>query len=34
LLRDRFGNYDLALMACIALALATLIVSAGLRRRY
>jgi MFS transporter, OFA family, oxalate/formate antiporter len=34
LLRDRFGNYDVALMVCIALALATLIVSAGLRRRY
>jgi MFS transporter, OFA family, oxalate/formate antiporter len=34
LLRDRFGNYDLALMICIALALATLIASAGVRKRY
>ena len=34
LLRDRFGNYDLALMICIALSVATLIASAGVRKRY
>jgi MFS family permease len=34
LLRDRYGNYDLALMICIALSAATLIASAGVRKRY
>jgi MFS family permease len=34
LLHDSYGNYDLALAICVALALATLIASTGLRRRY
>jgi OFA family oxalate/formate antiporter-like MFS transporter len=34
LLRDRFGNYDLALLICIALALAALVASAGVRKRF
>ena len=34
LLHDSYGNYDLALTICVALALATLIASTGLRRRY
>jgi OFA family oxalate/formate antiporter-like MFS transporter len=34
LLRDRYGNYDLALMVCIVLSVATLIASAGVRKRF
>ena len=34
LLRDRFGNYDLALTICIVLCAATLVASAGIRKRY
>jgi OFA family oxalate/formate antiporter-like MFS transporter len=34
LLRDRFGNYDLALMICIALSMAALIASGGIRKRF
>jgi MFS transporter, OFA family, oxalate/formate antiporter len=34
MLRDRFGNYDLALMLCIALSALTLVASAGVSRRY
>jgi OFA family oxalate/formate antiporter-like MFS transporter len=34
LLRDRFGNYNLALTICIALCAATLVASAGIRKRF
>ena len=34
LLRDRFGNYDLALTICIVLCAATLVASAGIRKRF
>jgi MFS family permease len=34
LLRDRFGNYNLALMICIVLCAATLVASAGIRKRF
>ena len=33
-LRDRFGNYNLALTICIVLCAATLVASAGLRKRF
>ena len=33
-LRDRFGNYNLALALCIVLCAATLVASAGLRKRF
>jgi MFS family permease len=33
-LRDRFGNYDLALTICIVLCAAALVVSRGLRKRF
>ena len=33
-LRDRFGNYNLALTICIVLCAATLVTSAGLRKRF
>jgi MFS family permease len=34
LLRDRYGNYDLALTICIVLAVAAVLASFGVRRRY
>jgi MFS transporter, OFA family, oxalate/formate antiporter len=34
LLRDRFGNYNLALVICIVLCAATLVVSAGIKKRF
>jgi MFS family permease len=34
LLRDRFGNYNLALTICIVLCAATLVASAGIRKRF
>jgi len=34
LLRDHFGNYDLALMLCIGLSALTLVASAGVSRRF
>jgi MFS family permease len=34
MLRDHFGNYDLALMICIVLSAAALAMSAGVRKRY
>jgi MFS family permease len=34
LLRDHFGNYNLALMICIALCAATLVASSGIRKRF
>ena len=34
MLRDHFGNYDLALMLCIGLSALTLVASAGVSRRY
>jgi MFS family permease len=34
LLRDRYGNYDLALAICIVLAVAAVLASFGLKRRY
>lgn len=33
-LRDRFGNYNMALIICIVLCAATLVASAGLRKRF
>jgi MFS family permease len=34
LLRDRFGNYDQALGLCVLLSLSTVVVSAGIEKRY
>jgi OFA family oxalate/formate antiporter-like MFS transporter len=34
MLRDRFGDYNIALMLCIALSALTLLTSAGVSKRY